>query len=434
MRWWSHVSALANDDLQGRDTGSDGHRKAAAYVAGEFERCGLRPAGTDGYLQPIGLRISWIDEEHSRLTLAGPDGERSLTLGEDASISLRVDPAASVEADLVFAGYGLTIPEADYDDFRDLDVKGKVVVYLGGAPPEVAGPLAAHMQSTAERAETLRRAGAIGFISIVNPKIVDIPWSRLKLSRLMPSMRPADPAMDETRGLQIAITANPAQADKILAGSGHTTREILDAADGGKPLPHFAIPSRLKAKVAVRRAEGESQNVLGLLPGSDPELKRETVVFTAHLDHLGVGEPIGGDLIYNGAMDNAAGVAALLDVAASLKEAGAKPRRSILFAAVTGEEKGLLGSRVLANHPTVDPRGLVADINTDMFLPLYPMKRLTVYGINESDLGEDAVAVARSLGVAPQDDPEPKAQQLHPQRSIQLHPARYPGAGPEDRL
>ena len=178
------------------------------------------------------------------------------------------------------------------------------------------------MQSAGERSAALRRLGAIGIVSIQNPKNMDIPWERSALARFMPAMSLADPAMDDSRGLSIAVAVNPARADKVLAGSGHTFREILDAADAGKPLPHFAIPARLKATVAVERADVESQNVAAVLPGSDPALKGEYVAFTAHLDHLGIGKPIGGDAIYNGAMDNASGVASLLDVAAILKELG----------------------------------------------------------------------------------------------------------------
>jgi Zn-dependent M28 family amino/carboxypeptidase len=147
---------------------------------------------------------------------------------------------------------------------------------------------------------------------------------------------------------------------------------------------------------------------VAMLPGNDPRLKDEFVVFSAHLDHLGIGKPINGDSIYNGAMDNASGIAALLDVAAMLKEGGRKLRRSVLFVAVTGEEKGLLGSRFFANSPTVEPKMIVANINTDMFLPLFPLKSLTIYGLDESELGADAAAVAKALGVAPQADLEPK--------------------------
>ena len=407
-RWWSHVSALADDKLEGRDTGSEGHRKAAEYVAREFEKLGLEPAGTSGYIQPVKFRSKEIDEAHCRLSLVGKDGEQAVTLGPDAIISLRVDPAPSVEADLVFAGFGLSNAEAGYDDFKGLDVRGKVVVYLAGAPASIPGPLAAHMQSAGERGDLLRRLGAIGTVVIQNPKNMDIPWERSSLARFMPSMSLADPSMDDNRGLSIGIGWNPARADTLLAGSGHAFAEILEAADSGKPMPRFAIPKRLKATVAVKRTDVVSENVAAILPGTDPALGKEYVAFSAHLDHIGVGKPINGDAIYNGAMDNASGIAAMLDVAAMLKESKTNLRRSVLFVAVTGEEKGLLGSRFFANSPTVGPKSIVADINTDMFLPLFPMKRLTIYGLDESDLGDDASAVAKSLDVAPEPDPEPK--------------------------
>ena len=408
QRWWSHVAVLADDKLEGRITGSAGHRKAAEYVAEEFARSGLMPAGTVGFLQPVHLISREIDESHSTLTLIKDTGPEPLTLGQDAVISLRVDPAPAVEAELVFAGQGLSIPEVHHDDFAGLDVRGKLVVFLAGAPPSIPGPLAAHMQSGAERAALLKRHGAIGMVNIPNPKNMDIPWERMALARFQPAMVLADPAMDESRGLELAVTVNPAHADKLLAGSGHTFAEILELADAGKPLPRFAIPARLKATAGVKRADVVSQNVVAMLPGNDPHLKNEFVVFSAHLDHLGIGKPIHGDSIYNGAMDNASGVAALLDVAAMLKEAGTKLRRSVLFVAVTGEEKGLLGSRFFANAPTVDPKMIVANINTDMFLPLFALKKLTIYGLDESELGGDAAAVAESLGITPQADLEPK--------------------------
>jgi hypothetical protein len=407
-RWWSHVETLADDRLEGRDTGSEGHRKAAEYVAREFAKAGLEPAGTVGYFQTVKLKSRRIDEHRSRLALVRPSGEEPLALGDDAVISLRVDPAPEVEAPMVFAGYGLTIHESGLDDFQGLDVRGKVVVHLSGAPPSVPGPLAAHMQSAAERGARLRSLGAVGTVTILNPKNMDIPWERASLARFLPAMSLADPEMDDGRGLKIAVTVNPAHADKLLAGSGHTFREILDAADAGKPLPHFDLPAALRSTVAVTRADLDSQNVVAVLPGTDPKLKGEYVVFSAHLDHIGVGKPIKGDPIYNGAMDNASGVAAMLDVAAMLKESGTRLRRSVLFVAVTGEEKGLLGSRYFATHPTVDQKSIVADVNTDMFLPLFPLERLTVYGLDESDVGDDAAAVARSLGVVPEPDPEPK--------------------------
>jgi hypothetical protein len=220
------VRVLADDRLGGRDTGSEGHRTAALYVAEQFARLGLKPAGRDGdgYLQPVKLRSRQIDEDHSSLALVRPTEITSLTLGEDAVISPRVEPppAPLEDVELMFAGYGLTIPEANHDDFAGLDVRGKIVVHLSGAPPAIPGPLAAHMQSARERTALLKRLGAIGTVTIANPKNMDIPWERLKVLRFMPSMSLADPALDDYRGLTIAINANPAQADRWLAGSGHT--------------------------------------------------------------------------------------------------------------------------------------------------------------------------------------------------------------------
>lgn len=405
-RWWSHVMFLADDALEGRDTGSPGHRKAAEYVAGEFEKLGLEPAGTGGFLQPVALKSRTIDEDRSGLALVRNGIEVPLKLGEDAVISLRVDPAPSFEAPLVFAGYGLSIPEAGHDDFEGLDARGKLVVYLRGAPPGIPGPLAAHAQSEGERSEALRKAGAIGSVMILNPKQMDIPWERASLARFQPAMVLADPALDDNRGLKAGATFNPAHADKLLAGSGHSFKEILEAADAGKPLPRFEIPAKLKGAVAVARADVTSENVAALLPGTDPALRDEYVVFTAHLDHLGIGKPINGDAIYNGAMDNAAGIASLLDVAAMLKESGAKFRRPVLFVAVTAEEKGLLGSKYFANLPALGGK-IVANLNSDMFLPLYPLERLTIFGIDESELGDDARGVAASMGIAIEPDPEP---------------------------
>ncbi len=170
QRWWSHVVALADDKLEGRNTGSEGHRKAADYVAREFERAGLKPAGTEGFLQTVRLTSRSIDEDHSSLSLIRDNGTVPLTLGQEAIISSRVDPSPMVEADLVFAGYGLTIPEAHHDDFDGLDVRGKLVVFLNGAPSSISGPLASHMQSAGERAALLKRVGAIGMVSHPQPQ------------------------------------------------------------------------------------------------------------------------------------------------------------------------------------------------------------------------------------------------------------------------
>jgi len=200
---------------------------------------------------------------------------------------------------------------------------------------------------------------------------------------------------------------NPAHAESLFAGSGHSFQEVLDAVNADKPLPRFPLAVTIKARVAVKTSETKSQNTVGVLKGSDPALSKEYVVISAHLDHLGIGVPVNGDKIYNGAMDDASGIASLIEVARAMKESGAKPKRSVLFLAVTGEEKGLLGSRYFAEHPTVDGKNIVADLNMDMYLPLFPLKYLEVQGLGESSLGDDIRTVCESAGVQVQADKQP---------------------------
>jgi len=407
-RWWRYVEALANDQMQGRNTGSPEHLKAAQYVAAEFEKYGLKPAGVQGYIQPVRFKSRKLVESGSSLELIRNGKTEPLTLGEDAIISVRTDPADAVEAPLVFAGYGLTVPERKFDDFAGLDVRGKIIVTIAGGPSDIPGPLKSHYQFVTERARFLKQAGVAGLVTIQNPRTADIPWSRVALTRFQESMSLADPTLGDSSGLKIGVTINPDHADKWFAGSGHDLKELMALVDAGKPLPRFPLVPALRARVKTERRELESQNVVAIRPGSDPALRSEYVVLSAHLDHVGVGEPINGDRIYNGAMDDASGVASLLDIAASLQEANTQTKRSLLFIAVTGEEKGLLGSRYFAAHPTVDGKQLAADLNMDMFLPLYPLHLLTVYGLNESDLGDLARSVSKSLDVEVQDDPEPQ--------------------------
>ena len=211
----------------------------------------------------------------------------------------------------------------------------------------------------------------------------------------------------ETAGMKISLAFNPGYAEKLFAGSGHTFAEIAALAKDRKPMPHFPLAFSMKAKAAIEATPLESANLVAKLPGSDAVLKNEYVVLSAHIDHVGIGEPINGDRIYNGAMDNASGSALLLDIAAELKTHPEKLRRSVLFVFVTAEEKGLLGSKYFAAHPTVDLRSMVANINTDMFLPIIPLKVLVIEGLAESDLGDRAAAVAQSFGVKPIPDPMP---------------------------
>jgi peptidase M28-like protein len=406
-RWWSFVEMLANDDMQGRDTGSAAHRKAADLVATEFQRAGLAPAGVTGSIQPVKFSGRTIVEAETSLELVRNGKAEKLTLGEDAVINLRINPADAVEAPLVFAGYGLTVPDLNYNDLAGLDLKGKILVVLAGGPSTIPGPLRSHFSYPIERQKFLEQAGAVGLITIQNPRTDDVPWARSALARFQESMSLADQDLVDYKSLKLGATINAAHADKWLAGSGHTTAELLDLVTAGKPLPRFPLVPSLRARVKVIRRDIESQNVVGIRPGSDPTMKNDYVVLSAHLDHVGVGEPIDGDEIYNGAMDDASGVAAILEIANELNQEKVTTKRSLLFVAVTGEEKGLLGSRYFTAHPTVDAKRMVADLNMDMFLPLYPFKVLTVYGLNESDLGDAIRTIARPMNLQVQDDPEP---------------------------
>jgi Zn-dependent M28 family amino/carboxypeptidase len=405
-KWWAHVTFLASDSMRGRDTGSPEHRQAAEYVAEQFRRAGLEPGGTNGYFQPVSFRSRRIVEAQSSLALIRTDGRVDpVVLGDEATLSMRIEPAPSVEAPMVFAGYGLQVPEAKHDDLAGLDLNGRIVVLLTGGPSHIPGPLLAHYSST--RWEYLKKAGALGTISIQNPKGQDIPWDRSKLSRLMPAVAIADQSLDETWGQQVAVTFNADHAGKLFAGSQHSINDLLALSNAGKVLPRFPLPSRARVKVTIEAAALESDNVIGILRGTDPALRSEYIVISAHLDHVGVGAPINGDAIYNGAMDNASGIATLLETAAAAAATGGF-KRSLVFAAVTAEEKGLLGSRYFANRIPIAGGTLVANLNTDMFLPLFPLKSLIVQGLEESDLADDLKRIARPMAIEVLSDPEPE--------------------------
>ena len=403
-KWWDHINYLASDRMKGRETGSPEHREAAEYIAKHFKDAGLKPGGTDGFFQPVKFRSRKIVEPKSSLDLLRDGKATNVILGDEATFSMRIEPAPHVEAPMVFIGYGLQVPEAKHDDLAGVDLKGKVALLMTGGPSTIPGPLLAHYTNT--RWSYLKAAGAIGVVSIQNPKGQDIPWDRSKLSRFLPSMALADSSLDETLGQQLAVTVNAARADKFLDGSGHTMAELLELSNAGKTLPHFTIPLSVRATVTIEAETLSSDNVIGILPGIDPQLKNQYVVISAHIDHVGVGTQ-SGDAIYNGAMDNASGIATLIETAAAvaLKKSN---KRSLIFLAVTAEEKGLLGSRYYASKPTVAAKSIVADINTDMFLPLFPLKSLIVQGLEESDLAGDLRKTARPMGIEVYSDPEPE--------------------------
>jgi Zn-dependent M28 family amino/carboxypeptidase len=406
--WWAHVKFLADDSLEGRDTGSEGLRKAQAYAVEQLQKAGLEPAGVNGFYQPVRFTQFQVDESKSSLALVTNGQAKPLSFTDDAFISSRsTRNSVNITAPLVFVGYGLKIPEKNLDELAGLDLKGKIVIYLAGSPSDIPTALASHYQTPGERWKSLHAAGAIGTMVIFNPASMDIPWSRISVNRNHPSMDLADPEFDETPGMQLGVACNPASAEKLFAGSGHTFAEIAALGKDRKPLPHFALSVSLKANAVIETKSLESANIVAKLPGSDPALKNEFVVLSAHIDHVGIGAPINGDRIYNGAMDDGSGSALVLDMAANLKAHPEKIQRSILFLLVTAEEKGLLGSKYFAAHPTIPLKSIAADVNVDMFLPIVPLKILKIEGIEESDLGSRSAAVAQSMGVKSIADPEP---------------------------
>jgi Zn-dependent M28 family amino/carboxypeptidase len=421
--WWAHVQALANDSMRGRLTGSEDYLRAAAYVVDQFKSYGLQPAGVNGgFYQPVKFDVQRVLADKSSMTLVAGGKEQTLTLGTDAVLGARSAQVNHVDAPLVFIGYGLHLPEAKYDDFDSSGVpwsslKGKVVVYINGGPSDLPGPMKSYAR-TAPFAKALRDAGAAGSISIPTPKSMDFGWQRVASGASQPGMRLAatpdaaavgakHPALADDHSAMFSATFNPAEAEKLFAGTGHSFAEILALADAQKPLPRFALDKNVRATIVGEHTTVESPNIVAKLEGSDPKLKSEYVIVSAHLDHLGVGAPIHGKTIYNGAMDDASGVASVLETAKAFSQTKTRPKRTLLFVVFTAEEKGLLGSRYFAGHPTVPENAIKADLNLDMFMPLFALKKLHVQGLEQSTLAIDAKKVGEQHHIVIAGDPEP---------------------------
>lgn len=408
-RWMAHVRYLASDAMRGRDTGSPEHLEAARYVAAQFKALGLLPGAPDGsFLQPVSFVTRRVRESECALGLVFGDRVERLELGKDATLSMAIDQADSIEAPLVFIGYGISVPEQGYDDLARVDLKGKVAVYIHGGPASVTEPRRSQAQFAGERWARLREKGAIGLISIRNPRRTDgSSWEESAAQRFKPGMSLAEPALDERQGQRISLNLNALTAHPWFAESGHRLGDLLALADSSAAMPTFPLAARVRAKVRYDRDVVTSHNVIARLPGRDPKLADEYVVLTGHLDHLGVGAPVAGDSVFNGAMDNASGVAELIEVARALAPRARRPMRSLLFVIVTGEEKGLFGSYYYTIRPTVPLKKIAANINLDMVLPIVPLKNLVIHGINESTLGEMAKRQAQESGIAVLRDPEP---------------------------
>jgi hypothetical protein len=273
-RWWDDVKYLASDDLQGRMKGSAGYQAAAGYVAERFKKEGLTAGGTVGYFQPVKFESYQIDEARTTLAIVQGDKTTPLRLGNEAFLRPAGDSAKEIDAGMVFVGYGMSVPEVNYDDLAGMDLRGKIAVYLAGGPSTIKDPLRAHEESTGERWKALKAAGAIGTATIPNPSEQEVPWERIAANRQRPSLELADEKLRHDAGMQIAMTINPNDADEFLAGSGHTMAEIVAAAKAKQPLPRFPLTAKIHATISVENSPLESPNVAGVIEGSDPELKK----------------------------------------------------------------------------------------------------------------------------------------------------------------
>ncbi len=413
---------LASDLLEGRGTGTRGHEIAALWVSTQMQSLGLEPAAGEGrWEQVVPLRAWVVDQESSSLLVHGPGrppirllrGKDFVALGDGELFEAELDGA------LTFVGYGISAPEYGYDDLRGVDLKGKIAVVLHGAPssdrPSFFPPAPrATYASADDKMRRLAARGAAGVIFAYTPEMERsyASWEAFSRSRRSEQMAWTEgPVLGERiSGLAVRALVSWQGFGKIVEAAGVPggARGILERAEQNRLAPQdWPLKAAMKTVSELRPAR--SSNVLGILRGSDPVLARETVVVTAHLDHLGIGEPVDGDAIYNGAADNAVGVAVMLEVARALAAQPRRPARSVLFAAVTGEEKGLLGSHYLAVHPVVEPGGIVADLNVDGAPTASPLENAVARGAEHSSLGGAVRRAADALQISLVPDPVPGA-------------------------
>jgi Peptidase family M28/PA domain len=403
---------LADDLLEGRGTGTRGHEIAAKFMASQFEALGLQPAGENGtYFQSVPLRSARTDEAKTTLTLMRGGKEETLAFRKDYVTS--GDPGrveSSVEAPVVFVGDGVTAPEQGYDDYKGIDAKGKIVAMMAEAP-NFESSLKAHYSSGEVKTANAVAHGAVGRIVLDDPVLEQLySFSEQVRDLAFPQLRgldkqgkPIDYFPELKGGAFLSIEATK----KFFEGSGHTAEEVFAATKAGKPAS-FAMALTAKIHHATKLEDVHSPNVVAKLEGSDPKLKDEYVVFSAHLDHLGIGEPVNGDKIYNGALDNASGSALLLELARAFSGMSPRPRRSMLFVSVTGEEAGLLGSDYFARFPTVAKSAIAANVNMDEDLMLWPLEDIIPFGAEHSSLDGVVRKAAARMRLTISPDPMPE--------------------------
>jgi Peptidase family M28 len=409
----AHVRFLADDLLEGRLAGTRGYDLAANYVAAQFATLGLQPGAIDGgWLQTLQLIEASAVIPAAQLTLTREGVSTTLTVGDDFLPIADTNAAEStVSAPLVFVGFGVYAPALHHDDLAGLELRGKIAVLLSGAPERFPSTERAHYSTSLTKYPELIRRGVVGVLTFLTPGDNERnPWERSLQSSWRPRMRWLDAqgvAADSFPQLACVMSLSPAGAAKVFASAPRSLSDVFAAA-GASRAQGFALPGSASLKRQSLLGKRSSANVLGMLRGSDPRLAREIVVVSAHLDHLGKGAPVNGDGIYNGAVDNASGVAVLLEVARALAGGRERPRRSVLFAALTGEESGLLGSDFLARHPPLAGGVFVANVNIDMPVMLTAIADLVAFGAEHSDLGPTAARAAQAEGLTLTPDPMPE--------------------------
>ena len=410
-RWWAHVQFLADDALEGRDAGTRGYTIAARYVASRFEAFGLKPGGPDGsWYQQVPLAQYSLDTSKPA-TLAV--GGKSFVNGTDILMGGTARGGGGTQtltANAVFVGYGLDAPKLGHDDYAGVDVTGKFAVMLQTLPNGLPEPATL----AGGRADVAAKHGAIGVVYLVmGPEAKTFPWSaaagyyaRPQTNWLTPEGTP--PGIDPR--IRVGFYASEKVAAALFEGAPMNADAVIAAAAAASGIKSFALVPRLTTSRTSKVKSMTSPNVMGLLPGSDPALAKEVVLLTAHLDHEGLDPKLVGDQIYNGAMDNAAGTAAMLEAARGFAQSGKRPKRSILFVSLTAEEDGLLGSDYLAHHPVAADGKVVADVNLDMPILLYDFQDVVAFGAEHSTLGPIVERAGAKMGVTLSPDPMPQEQ------------------------
>ncbi|MEH3047284.1 M28 family peptidase [Sphingomonas adhaesiva] len=409
----AHVMFLASDAMRGREAGSGEFDIAAQYVAAQFYAAGLRPMGDDGgYLQAVKL-LGYKAAGEGTLTWTPAGGTaRALAFGSDYVPA--ADPAAKTthaSAPVVFVGHGLEAPAYGLDAYRGVDVRGKIVAYVGGAPDGLPSEVAATFGGAEARLRAAAAHGAVGAIALADLRAAarGAPaFDAVKRAFAGERVTWATPAGvgGGAEAIPLLATLSPTGTAKLFGARWNAVRTA--AQTKGRGVTAIAAPGVLAVDTATTLRPFASSNVVGMLPGSDPALAKEVVVLSAHLDHVGVGTPVDGDAIYNGALDDAIGIASLIEEAKRFKAAGTAPKRSILFLAVTAEEKGLIGSDWFVHHPPVPIADMVADVNLDMPVLTYPFEDMIAFGGDRSTLGPIIARATAALGVTLSPDPIPE--------------------------